>query len=159
MDGEEQNARLISADFSASKSLLIAGFDNGNYYVHSVPDFILIQSVNILNGNLQSLAINNSGDLIAFAGLTQNKIGELLVWDWESESIVSNQKSQLSNCLAVDFSPNGEFIATAGDDSIIKLWNSRDGFCFISFDLHKGPITALKFASNGRFFASSSLGI
>ena len=38
-----------------------------------------------------------------------------------------------------------------------KLWNTSNGFCFVTFSEHSSTITGLEFATNGQFIVSSSL--
>lgn len=47
------------------------------------------------------------------------------------------------------FSPNGQLIATGGDDGRVKVWNSRTGFCFVTFTEHEAPVSAVTFSSKG----------
>jgi periodic tryptophan protein 2 len=35
------------------------------------------------------------------------------------------------NCLA--YSPDGQYIATGGEDGKLKIWNAENGFCFVTF--------------------------
>lgn len=51
------------------------------------------------------------------------------------------------NTLA--YSPDGQLIATGGNDGKIKLWNTSTGFCFITFSEHTGPINVVEFSNSG----------
>lgn len=42
------------------------------------------------------------------------------------------------NVLA--YSPDGQLIATGGDDGKVKIWNTRSGFCFVTFNEHAGGV-------------------
>jgi hypothetical protein len=62
----------------------------------------------------------------------------------------------------VAYSPNGQLVATGGDDGKVKVWNVATGFCFVTFSEHKGPITGLAFmggrgTGHGLAVVSSSL--
>jgi WD40 repeat protein len=35
------------------------------------------------------------------------------------------------NCLA--YSPDGQYIATGGEDAKLKIWNAESGICFVTF--------------------------
>jgi periodic tryptophan protein 2 len=59
------------------------------------------------------------------------------------------------NC--VSYSPNGQLMASGGDDGKIKLWNNDTGYCFVTFNEHAGPITGTTFTSRGNVVLSSSL--
>jgi periodic tryptophan protein 2 len=90
-------------------------------------------------------------------------LGQLLVWEWRSETYVLKQQGHLFGMSSVDFSPgqieqllwyptcpqcvclsvclrpDGSFIATAGEDGKVKIWNASSGFCFVTFSEHVAP--------------------
>jgi periodic tryptophan protein 2 len=59
------------------------------------------------------------------------------------------------NC--VSYSNDGQFIATGGQDSKVKVWSTATGFCFVTFTEHEGPVTSLVFASKKQVLFSASL--
>lgn len=67
---------------------------------------------------VSSVAVNPSGEWLAFGCAT---IGQLLVWEWQSESYILKQQGHYydMNCLA--YSPDGNYIATGGDDAKVKF--------------------------------------
>ncbi|VXD12533.1 WD40 domain-containing protein [Planktothrix paucivesiculata] len=56
---------------------------------------------------------------------------------------------------SVDFSPNGEFLATASDDGTAKLWDLQ-GQELITFIGHSGWVMSVVFSPNGEFLATAS---
>ena len=49
-------------------------------------------------------------------------------------------------------------IASGSDDGKLKIWNTKTGYCFATFEDHKAPITALKFSpKRGNAIVSCSL--
>ena len=56
------------------------------------------------------------------------RLGQLLVWEWRSETYVFKQQAHLYDVAAMDFSPDGALLVTA-DDAKAKLWNARTGQC------------------------------
>jgi WD40 repeat protein len=48
-------------------------------------------------------------------------------------------------------------LATAGDDKLIKIWNSDDGRLVRSYEAHRGSVTSLTWIPHLRFLASTSL--
>ena len=67
---------------------------------------------------ITSVAVNVTGEWLAFGC---SSLGQLLVWEWQSESYVLKQQGHYyhMNCLA--YSPDGQLIATGGDDGKVNL--------------------------------------
>lgn len=46
--------------------------------------------------------------------------GQLLVWEWQSESYVFKQQAHFNNMASLAYSPDGQYIATGGDDGKVS---------------------------------------
>ena len=64
------------------------------------------------------MTINKSGEWLAFGS---SKHGQLLVWEWQSESYILKQQGHLDSMNALAYSPDGQKIVTAADDGKIKV--------------------------------------
>lgn len=145
---------LTSASYSVSLHLLVTGYSDGSFLLHELPDVSLIHSLNISTSCISRVAISPNGDWIALACEEQ---GQLLVWEWQSETYIMKQQGHSSSISMLCYSPDGLYIATGGEDGKVKLWNTVSGFCFVTFDAHTSGVTSVKFASHGKFVISSSL--
>ena len=67
--------------------------------------------------SITSVAINSTGDWIAFGSRT---MGQLLVWEWQSQSYILKQQSHFYDMNVMCYSPDGQLIATGGDDGKVK---------------------------------------
>lgn len=59
-------------------------------------------------------------DLISCSVVGVAKLGQLLVWEWRSESYVLKQQGHYFDISAVAFSPDGSLIATGADDNKVR---------------------------------------
>lgn len=87
------------------------------YYCSVYHSSLLHFSASISEHRISSVAICPSGELLAFGCSRQ---GQLLVWGWQSETYVLKQQSHLYDMNVMSYSPDGQLIATGGDDGKVK---------------------------------------
>lgn len=145
---------LLSCDFHKSNKILVSGFSNGSFLLHELPEFNLIHSLSISEQPITSCLFNKSGDWIALAC---EGLGQLLVWEWQSETYVLKQQGHFNNMSQLAYSPSGMYVASGGEDGKVKVWNTLNGQCFVTFNEHTAAITGLQFKSNSQVVCSSSL--
>lgn len=47
-------------------------------------------------------------------------MGQLLVWEWQSESYVFKQQGHFNNMASLAYSPDGQYVVTGGDDGKVS---------------------------------------
>ena len=57
---------------------------------------------------------------------------------------------------AVVFSPNGQLVASASDDSTVRVWETVTGQCHSVLEGHSGGVSAVVFSPDGQLVASAS---
>lgn len=67
---------------------------------------------------ITSVAVNNTGEWLGFASST---LGQLLVWEWQSETYILKQQSHYYDMNVMCYSPDGQVIATGGDDGKVSI--------------------------------------
>ena len=67
----------------------------------------------ITQHKINSIGISNTSEWLAFGSST---LGQLLVWEWQSETYVLKQQGHFYDMNVMAYSPDGQFIATGGDD-------------------------------------------
>jgi periodic tryptophan protein 2 len=59
---------------------------------------------------------------------------------------ILKQQGHYYDIASIAYSSDGSLLATGGEDGKLKLWQTRSGFCFVTFsEEHTGSITDLKF--------------
>lgn len=145
---------VTSCDCHRTSGLLLTGFSDGTFALHRLPAFEHLQSLSVSRGVLDATAISPSGDKLA---LGCSELGQLLVWDWRSESYALRQQGHRAGASAVAWAPDSATLATAGDDGKVKVWSRDSGMCFVTFSDHAAAVTALQFMPNGHALVSASL--
>jgi len=97
----------------------------------------------ISQANIDFVTINNSGLWLAFGS---SRLGQLLVWEWQSESYILKQQSHHDSLNSLVYSPSGQHIITCADDGKVKVWDILSGFCAVTFTEHSGGVTTCEFA-------------
>lgn len=155
-----ENRPFISS-VAFRKGLLLAGFINGAFGLFSLeasisedegapkyPSLNLLHALSLGNLLIDACAVSSSGEWLAFGSAA---LGQLLVWEWRSEAYVLKQQGHVAPLTAIAFSPDGQSMATGGQDGRIKVWSPASGCSTLTFTEHRGAaVTALAFVRKGR---------
>ncbi|XP_078051727.1 periodic tryptophan protein 2 homolog isoform X1 [Augochlora pura] len=151
---QNEKVMLTAAAYHQETGILVVGFNNGSFYLYEMPEVNMIHSLSISNQHISSIAMNSTGDWIAMGCSTA---GQLLVWEWQSETYAMKQQGHSNNTNFLAYSPDGQYIVTGGDDGKVKLWNTLNGFCSVTFHEHTSSVTNVLFSHNRKFIVSASL--
>ena len=62
---------------------------------------------------ITAISVNPTGEWLAFGCAS---MGQLLVWEWQSETYILKQQGHYYDMNELAYSPDGMYIATGGDD-------------------------------------------
>lgn len=147
-------ARLTACDYHRGLDLMVVGFSNGVFGLYQMPDFVCIHSLSISREKITTAGFNNLGNWLT---LGCAKLGQLLVWEWRSESYILKQQGHYFDVNCVAYSNDSQLLATGADDNKIKVWTVSSGFCFVTFSEHTNVVTALHFMAGNNCLLSASL--
>lgn len=104
----DPETEVSSASFNVRTNLLVVGFTRGVFGLYEMPGCVNVHRLSVSTHSLDSVSINPSGEWLAVAS---SQLGQLLVWEWQSETFVLKQQGHLFGLSAVDFSPGqGGFV-------------------------------------------------
>lgn len=148
------HTKVVCTTFHPPSNLLVVGFSSGVFGLWELPSFTNIHTLSISQEKISSVAISPTGEWLAFGA---RRLGQLLVWEWQSESYILKQQGHYFDMNTLAYAPDGQTIATGGDDGKLKVWSVQNGFCFVTFSEHTAPIMGITFAKHGSVLFSASL--
>jgi periodic tryptophan protein 2 len=133
---EHNNLKTTAADYHKKVKILVIGFSNGSFLIFETVGISLIHSLKLVVNHLfhpppykiyfikyicfsisdtsiSTIVLNNAGDWIA---LGCEGHGQLLVWEWQSETYVMKQQAHGSEISCLTYSADSVYIATGGED-------------------------------------------
>jgi WD40 repeat protein len=109
----------------------------------------------ILEDRVNAVAFSPDGKLLATAGGTPSRSGELKLWRTDGTLVRAIAKAHADTINAVAFSPDGELFATAGSDRAACIWSTRDGTRVASLEGHAGHVLSVAWRADGLVLATS----
>ena len=86
----------------------------------------------------------------------EGRSGTIILWNIEGQTLVSSLKEHTDYVLALAFSPDGERLASGGDDRTIRIWNVAQRKAMVITN-QTYSIQRLAFSPDGRTLAVASL--
>lgn len=83
-----------------------------------MPKFDNIHTLSVSRSAINAITFSKAGDWIALGCAA---LGQLLVWEWRSESYILKQQGHYYDIATSAFSPDGTNLATGADDSKVRL--------------------------------------
>lgn len=105
--------------------------------------------------SINTLRLSPGGDLLAAAGGTPARFGELQLWDTGTHELARFVRLG-SDCLyAVAFSASGDRLAVAGTDRAVHVLDVKTGETVYSSEIHSDWIFGVAFSADGTRLASA----
>jgi periodic tryptophan protein 2 len=82
-----------------------------------MPAFNSIHTLSVSQEAISSLSFNAKGDWLALGSAA---LGQLLVWEWRSETYILKQQGHFYDIATLAYSPDGAYIATGADDAKVR---------------------------------------
>ena len=96
------------------------------------------------------------GQTLALGGGAYNKPCDILLWDIESRRIHAALKGHTDQIRDVEFSPDGQQLASASADKTVRLWDPSTAKVLALGRGHDATLWDVTFSPNGRYIATAS---
>ncbi len=97
-----------------------------------------------------------SFDLANTVAFTGNSLGTIAIWSLTDGKEIRRSKLHTGPIYAIAVTPDGQHVASAGSDRVIRLWDRRNGELVASFRGHTGTVRCLAFSVDGTQLISGS---
>jgi WD40 repeat protein len=160
-DVHDDRIRALSFHSSSSLNILAAGSDDG-----SISIWRLSLSKNNISGTIdehhtienlspvRAVAISPDGNYLATSANCNIKI-----WNISTNKLIQEFEAHKEWIWTLNFNPNGDLLASAGDDNIIHLWDTHSWQRKSTFTGHTSWISSVLFSpdpSDQRLASSSA---
>lgn len=101
------------------------------------------------------LDVDPMGQFLATGSGVPTRNGVVDIWNTvDGERVRRFESAHRDTVQAVAFSPDGHFLATAGADRLIHIWDVRDGTLLKTLEGHTDYVTSVAWDASGRQLAS-----
>jgi WD40 repeat protein/tRNA A-37 threonylcarbamoyl transferase component Bud32 len=138
--------------FSKDQTKLIATTSRGQVSIWSVPDGKLLQEPQQIRSTIQPTELASDGKRFG----TGSVDGFVRVWDVSTGRTLIEMKHG-SEINSIGFSPDSRWIASAGEDHRVQVWDSQTGNRKISLVGHKNEVMRVRFTPDGLRIITASL--
>ncbi|GLG92368.1 Protein will die slowly [Gryllus bimaculatus] len=137
--------------FGYTEEFLCAGSQAGALKIWDLEAAKIVRTLTGHKGSIRCIDFHPYGDF-----LTSGSLDTAVKVDVE---YLKGSNVDFSHKMAVNsvkFSPDGQWIASGGEEGLIKLWDLRAGRLLKEFSEHTGAVTTVKFHPNEFLLASAS---
>jgi len=118
----------------------------------------VLKTIEVSKGLVEACVFSPAGRHLVGA-LTMSGMGELRVWEWNTEDSTTSDKyifpAHTGPIYSMAFSPNGKHLATGGADAIVGLWDIVHMVCTKTIDRCQKFIRSVSYSYDSTFIASS----
>lgn len=138
---------MTCADYCKKLGILVTGYEDAVFRIHSLQNVELITSLSLRYVNwdynysvlflktdgsellyflsdtthsITTVCFNEAGDWIALGSTT---LGQLLVWDWKNEVYILKQQGHFNTMMVCAYSSDGRHIVTGGQDGKVDYYS------------------------------------
>ncbi len=136
------------------KLLATGGFRKVNLW--KTANWLLVGEINELPGRVTALTFSLDGRSLISASNASGQKGKISIWNSENLDKRLEWSAHDGTIYDITLSPDGEKLATGGEDKLIRLWDLVDGKQLKQIEAHSAPVMSLAFKPDGTAIASGA---
>lgn len=149
----EHKSKVRDVVVTPNGAQIVSVGDDGLCIVTNAADGEFVRKIEAPEVKLRSVVVLPDSNT-AVAG---SKYGELFVWNLSTgEKINFIEKAHEEEISRIAVSADGKFIATAGEDPAIKIWDTTTWQSTQSVTVHKDEINDVEFSPDGKYLATTA---
>ncbi|MFP6669567.1 MAG: WD40 repeat domain-containing protein, partial [Pirellulales bacterium] len=114
-----------------------------------------IEDPSIFVYRVRAVAFSEDGRMLATGSGVPSRSGEVKIWKVEDGSVVAEMsEAHIDSVFDVEFSRNGEFIASAGADKLVRVFEVATGKQIHKFEGHTNYALGVSWRHDGKQIAS-----
>ncbi len=104
---------------------------------------------------VRALAFSEDGQMLATGSGVPSRSGEVKIWNVEDGSLITAiPEAHLDSVNAVEFSRDGEYVASAGADKFVRMFEVATGKQIHKFEGHTNYALGVSWRQDGKIIAS-----
>ncbi|EKQ69579.1 WD40 repeat-containing protein [Leptolyngbyaceae cyanobacterium JSC-12] len=147
---------IWDVDTSPDTKFIASASDDGSVKIWNQDGTLVNQIRSQQNDAFMAVAFSPNQQLLAVGGSsrngTQGQAFLVRLGDKQQRILLGRQ---LAPVVGIAFSPNGQTIATASEDSMVRLWNVN-GKLLKTLEGHNAPVRSVTFSPDGQLIATAS---
>jgi len=108
------------------------------------------------NGTQSHPAMAANGSRVAVAWEEYRSDNNIRIWRATDGALIREISGHNGTVRAVEFSPNGTYLASGSEDSLVKIWSAATGALFRNVAVHTSSVTSVNWSADGKMLASGS---
>jgi WD40 repeat protein len=137
---------IIQMIIDVLKKFLVLGEQSGNVTIYDLPSKGCVRVMMLHTDCVCSLAFSHVPFIFASGG--RDKVVKLVNIQQES---IRSFKGHRGTVYLVALDHGAKYLASAGSDKMLNVWNAETGGLIVTYNMEKSPINSMSWSNSGQF--------
>ena len=146
---------VLTVAISPDSQILASGSTDHTIKIWNLQTGKLLTTAN-RSTDIYSISFSPSGKTLVSGSWGHKGQTKIHLWELSTMEVLQTFRGHSGWVNSTAFSPDGQILASGGQNQTIKLWNLNTGKLINTLDKHSGPVNSIAFSPNGTILASGS---